>query len=133
MYSLAVSSFAIGEILSSFAAAFLSQPFPYFFNVLLTCLVSAAGGVLYGLATNAVMVIGARFLFGVCSGFGMVFVQSYIGRSSGKSKLKGFMRKEVLFLSFSIIINLSYITITGTLYIIIIYYNYYLHIAYYKE
>ena len=117
VYSLAVSSFSVGEILSSFAAAFLSQPFPYSYNVLFTCLVCVAGGVLYGLATNAVMVVAAKFLFGVCSGFGMVFVQSYIGKSSGKSKLKGFMRKEVLFLTFSIIINFSYITTAGILYV----------------
>ena len=115
MYSLAVSASPCGEIVASFCAAFLSQPFPYFFKILFSCFISIAGNILYALAYNGPMVIAARFLSGVSSGFAIVFTLSYIGRSSKNSNGKGCLRKEVKFLLFSISYNASTVAATGTL------------------
>ena len=99
--------------MSAFAAACLSHPFPYFYNILFTSAVGAAGGVLYALAINGWMVIAARFLSGVCAGLGVVFTQSYIGRTVGNSPRKGRNKKELLFLLYSVTVNISYIMATG--------------------
>lgn len=112
-YSLAVSAFPVGEIVSSFAAACLSHPFPYFYNILFTCTVGGAGGLLYALAINGWMVVAARFLSGVCSGLGIVFTYSYIGRTVENCPGKGRNKKELLFLLYSAAVNMSYITATG--------------------
>ena len=114
MYSLAVSASSFGEIVASFCTAFLSQPFPYFFKILFCCFLSIAGNVLYALAYNGPMVIAARFISGVSSGFGVVFTLSYIGRSSKDSKGKGCLRKEVNYLLYSISYNASTVAATGT-------------------
>lgn len=114
-YSLAVSAFPVGEIVFSFAAAFLSHPFPYFYNILFTCVVGGAGGVLYALATNGWMVVAARFLSGACAGLGVVFTQSYIGRTVGNVPRKGRNKKELLFLLYSVTVNISYVMATGEL------------------
>lgn len=108
-----MSALPVGIIVSSFAAACLSHPFPYFYKILFTSTVGGVGGLLYALAINGWMVIVSRFISGVSVGLGVVFTQSYIGRTVGNAPRKGRNKKELLFILYSITVNISYIVATG--------------------
>ena len=101
--------------MASFAAACLSHPFPYFYKILFTSAVGGTGGLLYALAVNGWMVVAARLISGGCVGLGVVFTQSYIGRTVENVPRKGRNKKELLFILYSITVNVSYLVATGKL------------------
>ena len=64
-YSLTITVFSVGSIITSPMIGFLTLCVPYFFIFLTALLLHTASNLLYGLATDGWMILLSRFLLGI--------------------------------------------------------------------
>ena len=119
-YSWTVCVYSIGEILGASVAGYVTKYIPYRYTILLAALTLAVGLLLYALTVQGWMIIVARLLLGVHTGFDLVIVTAYLGETAievtakreaagGKRDHSGATLKDRLFIWFSFVTNGSYL------------------------
>ena len=103
---------------------YMTKYIPYRYTILLTALTLAVGLLLYALTVQGWMVLVARLLIGVHTGFDLVLVSTYLGETAmevtakreaagGKREHSGATLKDRLFVWYSLVTNGSYLVGLG--------------------
>ena len=123
-YSWTVSAYSIGEIFGAPVAGYMTKYIPYRYTIMLTALTLAVGLLLYALTIQGWMIIVARLLIGIHTGFDLVLVTTYLGETAievtakreavgGKRDHSGATLKDKLFIWYSFVTNGSYLSALG--------------------
>ena len=120
-YSWTVCVYSIGEVVAAAIAGYMTKYIPYRYTILLAALTLAVGLLLYALTVQGWMIIVARLLIGVHTGFDLVLVTAYLGETGtevaakreaagGKRDHDGATLKDKLFIWYSFVTNGSFLS-----------------------
>ena len=107
-------AFGIGEAAISPVAGLTTERYSYVFSLFAALILFISGGLFYARATEVWMVIVARLVLGLGSGYGAVVVHSYLGEMSSKlDKIRAKQSKKsikhIFYIIFVFVINGSFV------------------------
>lgn len=107
-------AFAVGEAAISPVAGLTTERYSYIFSLFAALILIISGGLFYARATEVWMVIVARLVLGLGTGYGAVVVHSYLGEMSSKldeirAKQSKKPIKHIFYIIFIFVINGSFV------------------------
>lgn len=107
-------AFSIGEAAASPVAGITTERYSYIFSLFATLILFIGGGLFYARATEVWMVIVARLVLGLGTGYGAVVVHSYLGEMSSRlddirAKQSKKSIKHIFYIIFIFVINGAFV------------------------